>query len=220
MNDSSANNPGLPQSDSIVIPFPKDYDRLPDRPSRILIAEDEHLVAAELTSRLTDLKFTVIGPAVDGEAALRLAKTANPDMALVDVRMPKRDGLDVAQELYFGMGIPVMIVSAFSDEPAVAAAKDAGVFGFLLKPVTEDQLRVAIETAWGRYLETVLTYEERDDLKRRLEERKLVEQAKWILVERTRLSEPEAMRALQKKARDSRHKLVDVAKSVIETGAL
>lgn len=220
MNDPAGNTPHLPQSDSIVIPFPKDYDRLPDRPSRILIAEDEHLVAAELTSRLTDLKFNVVGPAVDGEAALRLAKTATPDMALVDVRMPKRDGLDVAQELYFGMGIPVVIVSAFSDEPAVAAAKDAGVFGFLLKPVTEDQLRVAIETAWGRYLETVLTYEERDDLKRRLEERKLVEQAKWILVERTRLSEPEAMRALQKKARDTRHKLIDVAKSVIETGVL
>jgi AmiR/NasT family two-component response regulator len=189
---------------------------LPATPSRILVADDEFLVAAQVTHALATLGHVTVGPAVDGENAVALARSAMPDLALLDVQMPKRDGLSVAREIYTELGIPVIIISAYSDQETVDAARDSGVFGYLVKPASTEQIRAAISVAWKRYVEMNQLADENDNLRKRLEERRIIEKAKWILVSRRGVTEPDAMIMLQKKARDTRRPLVDVASSVLE----
>lgn len=191
-------------------------DGLPKSPVRILAADDEHLVAAELTLLLTDLGYTVVGPASDGESAVRLAQSALPDLALLDIRMPKRDGLSAAKEMFDELAIPVVILSAYSDEEYVKTAQEAGVFGYLIKPVQKEQLRVCISVAWSRFTNHVAQQGENALLRKRLEDRKTIESAKWLLVSRKSITEPEAMKLLQKTARDSRQQLVVVATGVLK----
>ena len=190
--------------------------RLPEHPSKILIADDEHLVASGLASNLKELGYLVIGPAADGDEAIELSEAMQPDIALLDIRMPKKDGLDAAEVLFQKMAIPVIIFSAYSDQEYVDAGTRVGVFGYMLKPVTLDQLRVNISVAWSRYLDAAEKNSEITVLKQRLEDRKLIEQAKWLIVEQKTISEPEAMKLLQRQARNNRRTLVDVAKSLIE----
>jgi len=194
--------------------------RLPLRPERILIAEDEHLVATELVLMLADLKYTIIGPAADGMSALQMAHKSLPDMALLDIRMPRKDGLAVAEQLYKELAIPTVILSAYADAEYVEAAKRGGVFAYLVKPVAEGQLRATVELAWQRYRDSMESQAEVADLRRRLEERRLVEQAKWRLVSEKQMAEPDALKAMQKLARDRRVSLAQIAQTVIETGTL
>ncbi len=190
--------------------------RLPEHPSKILIADDEHLVASGLASNLKELGYFVIGPAADGNEAIELAEAMQPDIALLDIRMPKKDGLDAAKVLFNDLAIPVIIFSAYSDPEYIDAGTRVGVFGYMLKPVTQDQLRVNISVAWSKYLDAAEKNSEIAVLKQRLEDRKLIEQAKWLIVERKNIPEPDAMKLLQRQARNNRRTLVDVAKSLIE----
>lgn len=207
-------------------PTPRHHDawapthKLPLRPERILIAEDEHLVATELVLMLADLKYTIIGPAVDGMSALQIAHKSLPDMALLDIRMPKKNGLAVAEQLYKELAIPTVILSAYADAEYLDAAKRGGVFAYLVKPVSEGQLRATLELAWQRYRDSMEAQVEVADLRRRLEERRLVEQAKWRLVSEQHMPEPEALKAMQKVARDRRVSLAQIAQTVIDTGTL
>lgn len=193
---------------------------LPARPERVLLADDEHLVAAGIKSNLVDLGYVVIGPASDGEEAVELARTMRPDLALLDIRMPRKTGIEAGEVIYKQFGIPVMMISAFSDPAYLRASNNFQTFGYLLKPVTQDELRVSIEIAWSRYLDFVAQREHIDRLKQRLEDRKLIEQAKWIIVKKKDVSEPDAMKILQKQARNNRRTLVDVSRSVIENETL
>jgi response regulator NasT len=193
---------------------------LPSRPVRILVAEDEHLVASDLSMQLKDAGYQVVGPAPDGEAAVELARAAHPDLALMDIRMPRRDGLSAAEQIFADLGIPTVILSAYSDEEYVKLAQRAGVFGYLVKPATGGQLRACIDVAWGRFIETRSSKKETDDLKRKLEERRIVERAKWVLVQRKGLSEAEAMHTLQRHARSSRRKIVEVAQQLLDANEL
>jgi response regulator NasT len=188
---------------------------IPDRPARILIAEDEHLVAADLTAMLADDGYAPI-LATDGQEALDLARTAHPDMAILDIRMPRKDGLAAARELYYELGIPVIIVSAYSTPEEATQAQEAGVFGYLVKPVHPAQLRVGIDVAWQRFRVDAMERLRGETLVKRLEDRKVIEQAKWILVSTRSLTEPEAMKALQKQARDGRIPLAEVALDVVK----
>jgi AmiR/NasT family two-component response regulator len=192
----------------------------PEQPRTILIADDEHLVASGLAASLRELGYTVIGPAADGEEAVGLCSSVKPDMALLDIRMPKRNGLDAAEVIFRQMHIPVVIFSAYSDKEYIDSSNEVGVFGYLLKPVTQDQLRVGISVAWGRFLDHISQSTEISHLKQRLESRKIVEQAKWVLVQKKNISEPDAMRLLQRQARNNRRTLVDVAKSLLENEEL
>ncbi|MHC5024152.1 MAG: ANTAR domain-containing response regulator [Planctomycetota bacterium] len=189
---------------------------LPEQPGRLLVADDEHLVASGLTASLRELGFKVLGPAADGEEAIELARELRPDMALLDIRMPRKNGLEAAEVLYRRMGVPVIIFSAYSDPEYIDTSNAIGVFGYLLKPVTDDQLRAGITIAWGRYIDDVVHRSEVGTLKQRLEDRKIVEQAKWIIVKRKGVDEPDAMRLLQRQARNNRRQLADVARSIIE----
>lgn len=188
---------------------------VPERPTRILVADDEHLVATEITLALAELGYTTVGPAIDGDSAVRLAHSALPDMALMDIRMPVRDGLAAAGEIFETLAVPVVILSAYSDKEYVERARQTGIFGYLIKPPTRDQLRVGLEVAWARFADFMAQRAETDQFRRRLEDRKLVERAKWVLVSVKGMTEPDAIRALQKRARDSRTPLATIAAEVI-----
>ena len=190
------------------------------RPQRILLADDEHLVAAGLRANLIELGYAVIGPATDGEEAIELARRERPDLAILDIRMPNGTGVQAGSVIARQFGIPVLMLSAYSDRASVEACNAFGVYGYLLKPVTQEQLRVAIEVAWARVLDVLDRDHEITRLKRRLEDRRVIEQAKWLLVSRKDIPEPEAMRLLQRQARNNRRTLVDVARSLIENESL
>ncbi len=193
---------------------------LPASPKRILVAEDEHLLATNIAHNLRSLEFEVIGPAANGQQAIELAKEHKPDLALLDIRMPGTNGLEAAQVLFCQMGIPVMILSAFSDADYLAAGTRIGVFGYMLKPVTLDELRVSIAVAWSRYTQHTRLRDEVQDLKVTLENRKVIERAKGLVMQKLGLSEDEAMKRLQKQARDSRRKLADLAQSILDASDL
>ena len=195
-------------------------DHQPDapqsRPERVLVADDEHLVATGICNSLTELGYTVVGPARDGHEAIELCRSDPPDLALLDIRMPNCDGLEAAAIFFQQLHVPVVILTAYSDPEYVLTATESGVFGFLLKPASQDQLRACLDVAWGRFREYLNQDEQIDSLKQRLEGRKTIEQAKWLLVKHKRLSEPDAMKLLQKQARDTRQPLVEVAQSILQ----
>ena len=190
------------------------------RPPKVLVADDELLLAQSIEADLRDLGIGVIGPAPDGAKAVSLARDHKPDLALMDLRMPQMDGLAASRVLYEELGIPVVILSAYSDTADVEESQDIGVFGYLLKPVNADTLRVTLEVAWSKYQAEQRLTEEVDGLNRKLEERKLVERAKGIIMEQRGITEPAAMKLLQKQARDHRKPMVELARSVIESHAL
>ncbi len=198
----------------------KDKILPPNQPSRILVADDEHLVAAGLAATLRELGFDVVAVARDGADAVEMAQSLRPDLAMLDVRMPRVNGVEAAQTIFRSLGIPVVVLSAISDDEFVSCAATAGVFGYLLKPVSQEQLRVNLAIAWGRFLEHTLQSTEILDLRERLADRRIIEQAKWIIVKTKGIDEPEAQRLLQRLARNNRRTLADVARSIVENEQL
>lgn len=188
--------------------------------NRVLVAEDEHLVAINLMDSLRDLGLEVIGPVTNGKDAVDVAKEQKPDMALLDIRMPVMDGLEAAGIIFRQLEIPVVIVSAFSDSEYMEQGARIGVFGYLLKPVTIDELRVNLAVAWSRFRKHQNLTTQVEELKVALEDRKLIERAKGLLMDKLGLSENDAMRRLQKQARDSRRRLADLARAILETSEL
>lgn len=201
-------------------PVVRSADTIPESPRRILIAEDEHLVAVELTRCVAQMGFTPVGPVGDGDAAVTLAESAHPDLALLDVNMPGRSGLSAAKELFERLLVPVIIISAYSDEEFLKSAQSAGVFAYLVKPAHDDQVRAAIALAWSRFRDLSTARSESSDLRQRLADRRVIENAKWLLVSRRGLTEPDAMKTLQKHARDSRRGLAEVAQSLLDAESI
>jgi len=188
--------------------------------STILVAEDEHLVAETLRADLELLGYEVLGPVSNGQAAIDLARDSKPDMALLDIRMPEVDGITAAGQLFGEMGIPVVILSAYSEQRDLEHLQEAGVFGYLLKPVSSDGLRVTLNVAWSRYLEAKRLAGEVKALEDKLESRKIIERAKGIIQETLGVNEGEAMRRLQRQSRDTRRPMVEIAKALLDTHGL
>lgn len=193
-------------------------------PCRVLIADDEHLVATGIAAHVRELGHKVVGIAADGEAAVALAREQNPTLALLDIRMPKASGVEAAMVLYQELGIPSIIISAYSDEEHVSRIQGygsgSGVYGYLLKPVSRDELRVTIGVAQQRASVDNNNSTRIGQLEQNLANRRVVEQAKWILVEKKGITEPQAHEKLQKVARDRRRPLVEIAQAVIQSGDL
>jgi len=188
----------------------------PVQPLTILIAEDEHLLARDLSHELSELGFHVVGPAANGRLAIELAEKHRPDLALLDLRMPEMDGIEACRVLYERLGIPVVVLTAHSDDHYVSACQELGVFGYMLKPADAEELRITIRVAWGRYMEQRELRDEVGALERKLEERKLIERAKGVVMQKLGLSEPEAMKRLQKQARDMRRPMAELARSILD----
>lgn len=190
-----------------------------ERPARILVADDEHLPASALATSLRSLGYQVIGPVSDGRSAVHAAETELPDMCILDIKMPELDGLHAAHDIWSNMGIPAVLVSAFSHQEYVDRAMATGVFGYLLKPVNADHLRVAIGVAWSRAKQQDVLARRVSQLEQTIENRKTIEQAKWMLVSANGFDEPTAHTALQRYARTKRQKLYEVA-SLLLNGEL
>ncbi len=186
----------------------------------LIVADDEHLVAEGIANGLRSLGYTVIATCPDGQDAIEVCKNDKPDMALLDIRMPNMNGLDAAKVIFGEFGIPVVIISAYSDPEYAAISANVGVFGYLLKPVSPDDLRTALAVAWGQFITHTQAKGEIQQLSKRLEDRKIIERAKWIMVDKLGLTEEDAMRKLQKQARDRRRTLADVASGILENQEL
>lgn len=195
---------------------PSTKPQSPSQPASILIAEDEHLLARDLSHELGELGFKVVGPAANGRAAVELAEQHRPDLALLDLRMPEMDGIEAGKIIYERFGIPVVVLTAHSDDTYINAAQEMGVFGYLLKPAEAEELRITIRVAWARFLEQRDLRDDVSSLERKLEERKLIERAKGVLMQKLSLTEPEAMKRLQKQARDTRRPMADLARSILD----
>lgn len=182
---------------------------------RVLIADDEALHNLALTSQLETLGHQVIATAVNGREAVDLARQTRPDLAFLDIRMPSMTGPEAAHEIAAERAIPIIILSAYSDARTVEEATRAPVFHYLVKPVDPDDLAPAIAVARARFGEWIDTRKQRDLLELKLEERKIVERAKGLLMDSRGLSEREAYRFLQKTSQDKNTPMVDLARKIL-----
>jgi len=193
---------------------------LAESPSRVLVADDELLVAQGIVTSLNTLGLEVVGPCKNGEEAVRKCNEDRPDIALLDIQMPVMDGMQAAHIIFCEHDIPVVMLTAYSDDTYLRNCSAAGVFGFLLKPSSTEQLSAGLTVAWNRFLDHVEQRSQIVDLKKRLDDRKLIERAKWIIVKRKSISEPDAMKMLQKQSRSSRKSIAAVARAVIDSDGL
>ncbi|HEY5878170.1 MAG TPA: response regulator [Nakamurella sp.] len=185
-------------------------------PKRVLIAEDEALIRLDLSEMLAEEGFEVVGQAVDGEQAVALATELRPDLVIMDVKMPKKDGIDAAAEIVGEQIAPVVILTAFSQRELIERARDAGAMAYLVKPFTKSDLLPAIELAVARYAETAALRKEVADISQRLEARKIIDRAKGLLMTHQKMTEPEAFRWIQRTAMDRRTSMQAVANAVLE----
>jgi len=188
------------------------------RARRVVIAEDEALIRLDLAEMLAEEGYDVVGQAGDGEAAVELAEQHRPDLVVLDVKMPKLDGITAAQRIAERRIAPVVILTAFSQRELVERARDAGAMAYLVKPFGKADLVPAIEMAVSRFSELQLLEAEVADLTERLETRKAVDRAKSILQKQLDLSEPDAFRWIQKTAMDLRLSMRQVAEGVVTHG--
>lgn len=193
---------------------------LPEHPTRVLVVDDELLVAQGIMATLKALGFDIVGPCKNGEEAIANCREYKPDIVLMDIQMPVMNGMQAAQIIFPEHDIPVVMLTAYSDDTYLRNCVAAGVFGFLLKPASSEQLSAGITVAWERFLDHVEQRSQIVDLKQRLDDRRLIEQAKWIIVKRKEISEPDAMKLLQKQSRSSRKTIVAVARAVIDSDGL
>ena len=188
---------------------------------KALIVDDEALARRGLKHRLGEIDgVQVIGEARNGREAVGQIRELHPDLVFLDIQMPGMNGIEAANTIFNEHDIPVVIISAYSDQNFVESSTEAGVFGYILKPLSRDQLRVGIDVAWSRYTNWIQQVEQIEQLNVRLEQRKVIERAKWILVKRKEIEEPEAMKLLQKQARNNRKTLVQVAAAIVESDDL
>ena len=185
-------------------------------PKRVLIAEDEALIRLDLAEMLTEEGFEVVGQAVDGEQAVALAIELRPDLVILDVKMPKKDGIEAAGEIVADQIAPVVILTAFSQRDLIERARDAGAMAYLVKPFSKADLLPAIELAVARYAETAALRLEVADISQRLEARKIIDRAKGLLMTHQKMTEPEAFRWIQRTAMDRRTSMQAVAGAVLE----
>jgi response regulator NasT len=182
---------------------------------RVLIADDEAIHNLALTTQLETLGHEVVGTATNGQQAVELARSEHPDLIFLDIRMPVMTGPEAAEQIAAEDPVPMIILSAYSDARTVEQAVRAPIFHYLVKPVDPDDLAPAIAVARARFGEWLTTRKDRDRLEAKLEERKLVERAKGLLMESRGLSEREAYRFLQKMSQDKNTPMVDLARKIL-----
>lgn len=188
----------------------------PPAARRVVVAEDESLIRLDIVETLRDNGFDVVGEAGDGERAVELAMELRPDLVVMDVKMPKLDGISAAEQLTKNHIAPVVLLTAFSQKELVERATEAGALAYVVKPFTPSDLLPAIEIALARHAQIVALEDEVSDLVERFETRKIVDRAKGLLNEKMGLSEPEAFRWIQKASMDRRLTMHEVAVAIID----
>ncbi|MFG0319741.1 MAG: ANTAR domain-containing response regulator [Planctomycetota bacterium JB042] len=190
------------------------------RSFRIAVADDEAVMRDYFREILPDLGHEVVAAASTGKALVEECLRHRPDLVITDIRMPEMDGIDAAAEITRQLPIPIILVSAFSDRPLIERAKDSMVLSYLIKPIQQASLETAIEIAGTRFEEVEALRREAGDLRQALEDRKLIERAKGILMRRLSVDEDTAFARLRKAAMEQSRKLVDVARTLIQAEKL
>ncbi len=205
-------------SDSVPPTTPPAPDPSAVERPRVVIAEDEALIRLDLAEMLIEEGYDVVGQASDGEQAVAQARELRPDLVVMDVKMPRMDGITAAGEITAERIAPVVILTAFSQRDLVERASAAGAMAYLVKPFTVTDLVPAIEVARSRFGEIAALGEEVEGLTEQLATRKAVERAKSLLQSGLGLSEVEAFRWIQRTAMDLRTSMREVAERIVEHG--
>jgi AmiR/NasT family two-component response regulator len=185
--------------------------------ARVLIAEDETIIRLDLAEMLARAGFHVCGEARDGVEAVELARSEQPDVAVLDVKMPRLDGIEAARRILDERPIPIVLLTAYGQEELVSRAVEAGVFGYLVKPFRETDLVPAIQTARARHEELAAARSEADSLAEALAARKAIERAKGLLMEKEGITEQVAFARLRRASQVSGKPLRIVAEALIAT---
>jgi two-component system, response regulator PdtaR len=184
-------------------------------PLKVLVAEDESLIRMDVVATLSEAGYEVLGEASDGEEAVEMASRLSPDVVVMDIKMPKMDGISAAEKIS-ELGIPVVLLTAFSQAELISRATEAGAMAYITKPFKPADLLPAIQIAIARSEEISALEAEITDLTDRLETRKVMDRAKGLLMSKMKLSEPDAFRWIQKASMDRRLSMAQVAKAVID----
>ncbi len=188
--------------------------------SRILIADDNAAIRKYLASQLEVMGFNVVAAATTGEEAVARYEEFKPDLVIMDVKMPKMDGIEAAKIITGSMPVPIILITGHSSGPLVDRAIESGVFGYIMKPITKKDLLPAIRLAFTRFNEFKTLKTEIGNLQDTIETRKLVERAKGILMKRLNIPEDDAFKLLQTQSQKENKKLKDVAETVITASKL
>ncbi|MBB6050787.1 ANTAR domain-containing response regulator [Armatimonas rosea] len=187
---------------------------------RALIVEDEGMTILLLQRALSAAGYEVVKAVADGEQAVRAAHELQPDFLMMDINMPRMNGIEAARLITDERPVPIIMLTAYSDETLVKEAISAGACAYLVKPVVIEQIAPAVRTALARFEVLEEVQRENTDLRDSLETRKLVERAKGILSERLALSESDAFRRLQKMSRDKSQTLKNTALEIVRANEI
>jgi two-component system, response regulator PdtaR len=184
-------------------------------PTRVVIAEDEAIIRLDLKETLEEEGYDVVGETGRGDEAVDLVKEHEPDVAILDIKMPGLDGLSAAREIAGERRAAVLILTAFSQRDLIEQARDAGALAYLVKPFQRSELIPAIEVAIGRFQEMKVLHEQTQNLEDQLETRKVVDRAKGQLMDKHGLSEGDAFSFIQKKAMAERMTMKAISELII-----
>ena len=187
---------------------------------RLVIADDESIIRMNLRETLVGLGYLVVGDAGDGLSAIHLARELRPDLVIMDIKMPKLDGIQAAKVLTEEKIAPVLLLTAYSDRELVDRAREAGVVNYIVKPFREAELLPAIEIALARFAEFNTINKELGDLKDTMETRKLVERAKGVLMDTQGLKEQDAFRKIQQLSMNTRKSMREIAQALLLTAQI
>ena len=183
---------------------------------RVVIAEDEGIIRLDLKETLEEEGYEVVGETGRGDEAVQLVRQHEPDIAILDIKMPGLDGLSAAREIAGERRAAVLILTAFSQRDLIERARDAGALAYLVKPFQRSELIPAVEVALGRFREMKALDNEVKDLAGQLETRKVVDRAKGMLMDQHKLNEGDAFSFIQKTAMRERQTMKDVAQRIID----
>jgi response regulator NasT len=189
----------------------------------VVIAEDEAIVRLDLREILEEQGFDVVGETGRGDEAVALAKEHQPDLVILDIKMPGLDGLSAARDINVDRKSAVLILTAFSQRNLIEEARDAGALAYLVKPFQQEELLPAIEVALGRFAEmqaleaeNAALADDKRSLEEQLETRRWVDRAKGKLMDESAMSESQAFSFIQQRAMNERTTMRDIAKRVVE----
>jgi len=182
----------------------------------VLICDDEPLIRMSLKAMLKELGFENVLECGDGKSAVEMAMASFPDMAVLDVAMPEMDGITAAKEIKKKLKIPILLLTNCFDAQTAKRAAESGIAAFLTKPLREQDLIPAIEIALAHTEQVEELKEKIEDLKETIENRKVIEKAKGMLMEKQRMGEADAYRTMQKIAMDKRKSLRQVADGILK----